>query len=360
MTLITRYLLQAFSRVFFLSLVTFAGIYLLVDFVENVDNFIARQAETGDYFIYFFGKLPQIFAQVTPMAILFGVFMTLGGLSRSNELTAMRAGGISLWRISIPLLGMALLATIATLAANEYVVPYTARKVNFIERTILKGEPSQLLRRDRVWFREGDQLVNVRLVLPAEKILYGISLFRIDRDFRLLARVDAERAIFQDGHWLFQNLVTRTFDPAGIQAMTLERTNEEVVPLGKTPQDFATPEFRNDDLSYRELRQLVDHLESEKFSATRYRVDMLARLATPFTSLIMAFLGIPFALQKGRNANLAMGVALSIAVGVIFYLLQAILLAFGYSAVVPPLVAAWAPNLLFVLIGVWLLLSSRD
>ena len=87
---------------------------------------------------------------------------------------------------------------------------------------------------------------------------------------------------------------------------------------------------------------------------------MMARLATPFTSLIMAFLGIPFALQKGRNANLAMGVALSVAVGVSFYLLQAMLIAFGYSAVIPPWVAAWAPNVLFMLIGIWLLLSSRD
>jgi len=360
MTLITRYLLQAFSRVFFLSLVAFAGIYLLVDFVENVDSFIARQAGATAYFIYFFGKLPQILTQVTPMAILFGVFMTLGGLSRSNELTAMRAGGISLWRISMPLLGVALLATVATLAANEYVVPYTARKVNFIDRTIIKGEPSQLLRRDRVWFREGDQLINVRLVLPAEKLLYGISIFRIDRDFRLLARIDADRASYEGDHWLFQNLTTRTFAADGSEAMTLVRSKEEVLPLAKTPKDFATPEFHNDDLSYRELHQMVERLESENFPATRYRVDMMARLATPFTSLIMAFLGIPFALQKGRNANLAMGVALSIAVGVVFYLVQATLLAFGYSAVVPPLVAAWAPNLLFVLIGVWLLLSARD
>lgn len=360
MTLLTRYLLRAFFRVFLLSLLAFSGIYLLVDFVENVDNFIARHAALSDYLIYFLGKLPQILTQVTPMAILFGVFMTLGGMSRSNELTAMRAGGVSLWRVSLPLLGIALLATGGTFFANEYVVPVTARKVNLVDRAIIKGQPRQLLRRDRVWFREGDQLVNVRLVLPAEKLLYGISIFHIDRDFRLLSRIDADRASFRDGHWLFQNLQIRTFDPADERQVSLKREKEEVLPLAKTPADFATPDLRNLDLTFRQLHHMVESLESEGFAATHYRVDMMARLATPFTCLIMAFLGIPFALQKGRNANLAMGVALSVAVGVSFYLLQAMLIAFGYSAVLPPVVAAWAPNLLFVLIGIWLLLSSRD
>ena len=360
MTLITRYLLRAFFRVGLLSLLAFTGIYVLADFVENVDNFIARHAAAGDYLVYFFGKLPQILTQVTPMAVLFGVFMTLGGMSRSNELTAMRAGGVSLWRISLPLLAMGLLASGGTFIASEYMVPVTARKVDLIDRTIIKGEPRRLLRRDRVWFREGDRLVNVRLVLPAEKILYGISIFQVDRDFRLLSRIDADRAIYGDDHWVFQNLTIRTFDPEGERPVTLQREKEQVLPLEKTPKDFATPELRNEDLTYRQLHRMVENLESEGFEATRYRVDMMARLATPFTSLIMAFLGIPFALQKGRNASLAMGVALSVAIGVAFYLLQAMLIAFGYSAVIPPLVAAWAPNLLFMLIGIWLLLSARD
>ena len=360
MSLVSRYLLRGFLRVFVLSLLAFSGIYLLVDFVEKVDDLIAHQARAADYFIYFFGKLPMISAQVAPLAILFGVFMTLGGLSRTNELTAMRACGISLWRISMPLLGMGLLATAATLLANEYVVPLSARQVNFVEQTVVDGNPRQLLRRDRVWFREDNQLVNIHLVLPAEKILRGISIFRVDRDFQLLGRIDAVQARYTDGQWHFKNLVVRTFDPTGSDPVRVQKLAEQVLPLGKTPADFATPEFRNEDMTYRELHSLVGRLEAEDFDATRYRVDMMARLATPFTCLIMAFLGIPFALQRGRDANLAMGVALSVAVGMIFYVVQAMLLAFGYSGIVPPVVAGWAANVLFVLIGIWLLLSSRE
>ncbi len=360
MSLIDRYLLRAFLRVFLLSLAAFAGIYLLVDFVDNVDNFIARQAQGSDYALYFLGKLPLIVSQVTPMAVLFGVFMTLGGLSRTNELTALRAGGVSLLRISLPLLGVGLLAATANLGSNELIVPLTAKQVNLVERTIIKGQPRQLLRRERVWFREGDRLINIRLVLPAEKILQGITIYQVDRDFRLLSRVDADRALYRDGAWLFRDVMERDFSTPGEALGKARRTPEAILPLNKTPEDFATPDFRNDDLTFLELHTLVARLESEGIDASRYRVDMLARFATPFTCVIMAFLGIPFALQKGRNANLAMGVALSVAVGVVFYLLQAMLLAFGYSQVVPPLVAAWAPNLLFVLIGIWLMLSARD
>jgi lipopolysaccharide export system permease protein len=358
--LLNRYVTTAFARIFFLSLSTFAGIYLLVDFFEKVDNFMEHQARVSQYLQYFLIKIPLIVSQVIPLAILMGVFMTLGGLSRTNELTAMRSGGISLWRVTMPLLVISLLISAGVLAANEYLIPLCAKKSNHILEIEVKGKSPMALKRDHLWLREGDRILNIRLALPEQQALQGVTIFQITDAFSLLARTDSPRASFAEGEWILKNPIVRRFNPESSELAGLERLQEKTIELEKIPSDFRAPERSNEEMGFRELRNLSGKLRSEGYDATRHRVDMHARLASPFACLIMAFLGIPFALKKGRGANLSVGVAISVGIGIAYHILHAILTAFGYSAVLPPLVAAWSANVLFGLLGIWLMLSARD
>lgn len=360
MNLLNRYILTAFTRVFGLALAAFAGIYLLVDFFERVDNFIEHKAHLSQYILYFSNKIPMIVVQVAPMAVLMGVFMSLGGLSRNSELTAMRASGISLWRITVPLLATALLITGMLQVANEFVVPLSAQKVNYILQIQVKGKPQLAIKRDRLWFREGNAIINVRQALPEKNALQGVTIFKIGEDFQLRSRIDAPKATYVKGEWQFENTTVRQFPTDAAEVATVEHYDRKSAELSKTPDDFRTAERKTEELGVRDLRKMTTKLAEEGYDATRYRVDMHARLATPFASVIMAFLGIPFALQKKRGASLATGITISVAIGISYHIIQAMLLAFGYSSVIPPVVAAWAPNLLFGLFGVWLLLMVRE
>jgi len=359
-SLLNRYILSAFARTFGLALAAFAGIYLLVDFFERVDDFIEHHAHISQYLLYFTSKIPMIATQIAPMAVLMGVFMTLGALSRNSELTAMRAGGISLWRLTAPLLATALLIAGLIQVINEYVVPLSAQKVNYILHTQVRGKPQLVVRRDRLWFREGGAIVNVRLALPEKNSLQGVTIFRIGEDFQLHSRIDAPQATYTSGVWMFEDVTVRQFSADLDTPPVVEHFARKPIELTKTPDDFRVAERKNEELGFRELRKMAKKLAEEGYDATRYRVDMHARLATPFASLIMAFLGIPFALQKKRGASLAMGITISVAIGITYHIIQAMLLAFGYSAVLPAAVAAWAPNLLFGLLGIWLLLMVRE
>jgi lipopolysaccharide export system permease protein len=347
-------------RIFLLALGAFVGIYLLVDFFERVDDFIEHKASGSLYFLYFINKIPLIVTQVAPLAVLLGVFMTLGGLSRTNELTAMRAGGISLVRITFPLLGISLLTALAVLATNEFVVPLSVKKTNHIFRTEVRGKEALSHIQDRVWFREGNRIINIRVANPDQATLEVISIFEIDKEFRLLKRVDAARAVFGEDGWLFENKTMREFDPSKPDIVRVERGSTGLFELAKKPEDFQTVSGDSEEFGFSQLRFLAGKLKAEGYDATRYLVDMHSRLATPFACVIMAFLGIPFALRKGRGASLATGVTLSVAIGITYFILQAVLTAFGYSSVIPPLVAAWAANLLFLLLGIWLMLYARD
>ncbi|PLX85082.1 MAG: LPS export ABC transporter permease LptG [Desulfuromonas sp.] len=360
MTLLTRYILGHFRRFFILALGAFTGLYLLVDFFEKADDFIEHQAPLAAYFVYFANSIPVIVVQIVPLAVLLGVFLTLGGLSRTNELTAMRSGGVGLWRLTMPLLHVSLAISVVVLLSNEFLVPVCARQANHTLRVDVQGKPEISARRDRIWYREGNTIVNIRLAQPEQNALQGISLFEFDPQFHLQRRIDAPAASYSAGSWTFRNITERSIAPPPMGISGVDRYPLMTISLSKTPEDFRTPRPRTEEMGYRELAGQVHKLENEGFNPTRFRVDLQARLATPFANLIMAFLGIPFALHKGRGANLAVGIALSVGIGITYHIIQAMLLAFGYAAVVPPLVAAWSANLLFALIGVWLLLTARD
>ena len=357
--LVNRYILNSFVRVLLLALGAFVSIYLLIDFFEKVNDFINNSAPLSLYLLYFLNKIPQVATQIIPVAILMATFMTLGGLSRTNELTAMRSCGISLWRVATPLLVSAFFLSLAVLAVNEYVVPITAKKTNDILafRNEHAGAP---LQRDKIWFRDGNDIVNIRLAYPEKGQLEGISIFEIGPAFRPGTRIEAQSASYAKGGWQFKKVTVRHFSPSSGELVKVEHFGKMPFPLHKRPKDFKALTPKKNELGYRQLHRLARQLHAEGYDATRYRVDMYSRLATPFACLIMAFLGIPFALQKGRGASLTAGIAISVVIGFSFYIVQAMLLAFGYSGVFPPLVAAWAADALFFLLGLWLVLSVRE
>jgi lipopolysaccharide export system permease protein len=360
MTLLNRYILSFFTRLFLLSLAAFVGIFLLIDFFERVDDFLEHGAHISLYFLYLLNTGPVAAVQVVPIAILLASFGTIGGLSRSNELTAMRSGGISIWRVIMSIIGASLLITLTVLAANEYLVPLNQKKINHILRVDLKGKTEIFFKRDHIWVKEDNRILNIRHSRPDEGLLTGVTIFEFDEEFRLIERKDSPQARFIEESWLFENLATRKFDPESGMITESHIYPEKELQLTKKPDDFIEPEHNTEQMGFFELRSLIQKLQMEGFDARRYKVDMHSRLAHPFACLTMAILGIPFALRKGRGASIALGVTLSVAIGIVFYILQAMLMALGYSSVIPAFAAAWSAVLLFTLLGLWLLLSTQD
>ncbi len=360
MTILNRYILKTFVHVFSLALAAFVGIFLLIDFFERVDDFIEHGARASQYLLYFLNNIPVATVQVVPIAALLGTFGCIGGLSRSNELTAMRAGGVNIWRITLPLIITAMLLSGAVLLANEYLVPLNKKTMHHIVQVELKNYPAIFSKTQDIWLKEGNSIYNIRQSEPEKGRLNGISIYLFDDQFRLVGRKDAPDAIYRDNLWNFHNLTERNFDPASSIITGTRRVPNADLRLAKKPEDFAENLHKTDIMSIGELRALAQKLEAEGYDPRRYRVDMQAHLAHPFTCLVMAALGIPFALRKGRGSSLALGVTLSIAVGITYYIIQATFLAFGYAGILPPAVAAWAALILFSLIALWLMISARD
>lgn len=360
MTIINRYLLTTFIRITLLALGVFAGIYLLVDFFEKVDDFLEHKAPISLYLYFFSSKLPLIISQVLPLTILMGVFMTLGGFSKSNELTAMRAGGISLFNLITPLIVAATLIAGLHFTLNEYIVPTGIRNAEYILHTAVKGKTATLTKRDNLWFRDKNALYHINLVLPKSGNMNGVSVYQLNSALQLQQRIEAEKVMFIGDLWIAQRAKIRHFDLDSGQLISEVSEQHYPLELEKTPEDFGAVSGANDELNFNQLRVLSRKMQLEGLDATRYRVDMYARLAAPFACLIMAFVAIPFALQKSRNINLSLGISISVLIGVAFYIIQSTLMAFGYSGLLPPFVAAWSANIIFFLFSGFLILSTRE
>ncbi|MFO7811639.1 MAG: LPS export ABC transporter permease LptG [Pelovirga sp.] len=360
MSIVSRLIISYFFKILGLCCGAFIGIYLLVDFFEKVDRFIDYGAGLSEYLTYLGHSIPFIFVQILPLAILTSMVLTLGGLGRTNEMTALRACGISLVRIVRPLLMIIVLLCGLQLLVHEYLVPWNVRTLNELVDVKLRGREQVGLTHSKIWYRSDNQIINIDLVQTREQRLKGITIFEIGQGASIVRRIDANQAELRDQQWLAPTLVERSFDPQSGTLQQTRRLENQPLALDRLIDDFAREEDVNAELSARKLAQLAERLEQEGYDATRQRVDLQARLAAPFTGLVMGLLGIPFALQRGRQSNLALGVGLSLAIGAAYFIIQSAVISFGYAGALPPLLAAWTANLIFTMLAVWLFLGVKQ
>jgi len=359
MKYIDAYILRTFFRIYLLTLAAFAGVYLLIDFFEKIDNFIEHQAEIIYYIAYFGCKLPLIASQMSPLALLMASFMTIGGFAQHQELTAMHAGGISLTRIARPMIYISLLLVLTTLLINEFIIPIANRQLNYIYQVEVKGKSLEDGNLEDLWYRDQDKMVHIALIHPSKEVIEGIELIHLDDQFKIVERIDTHRATYQKGGWLAEKPLRRIFTNPDALCGEFSTPNDLLLDIGRTPKDFSSEIKRTDELGFLELYHLTRKLKKQGFDSRHLEVDMHSRLAIPFASLIMILLGIPFALKKGRGSNLALGIAVCVAIGISYHILQSILISFGYTATLSPFSAAWGANILFTFFGFWLLNSTR-
>lgn len=358
MRILNKYITREFLKIFFLSLSAFIIIYLVVDILNNVHHFIRRGVPLLTTIEFFVFKIPLIVVQVAPVATLLSSVITFGVLSRNSEITAMMAGGISLYRVTAPAIGISLLISIASFVINESVLPYTNQRIRYIENTqVKKRDPLGSFKQNQIWYRSENAIYNIDLFSPKGNTLKGITIYYLDNDFNLIRRIDADTAKWIDEKWHFYDISIRRFDNRA--EIKMKKVREKIIPIQEVPEDFKIVEKSTDEMSYANLRDYIKKIRAEGYDATKYLVDLHARLAFPFVSLIMPLLGIPFALRTGKGKGIVGGVGISIAISFGYWIMLSFSLSLGHSGVLPPIVSAWISNLTFMMLGIFMLLHIR-
>lgn len=358
MKILSKHILKEFLYIFFLCIITIVSLYLLIDIFEKIDDLMENNATLSEGLKFFLYKIPSITYQTTPIAVLLATLLSLGILSRNVEITAMKAGGISVIKIVFPIIIASLAISALSFAINEYIVPPAKKEVETIKKTKVEGKKQGMsFKQNKMWYRGNNNIYSITSLDSKKGIMHGLTIYEIDKNFNVISRIDAGDVKWLNGRWQITDGIKRQFQGRLIKTFAIKN---EAAPIDENPEELQTTEKIADEMSFIELKNYIAKLSLEGYDAARYTVDLHGKIAFPIINIIMVILGIPFALKSGRHSGIAMGIGLSVIIGFSYWIVFAATTSLGYSGIIPPFFAAWSANFIFGIIGILLFTNVRQ
>jgi LPS export ABC transporter permease LptG/LPS export ABC transporter permease LptF len=357
------YLLKNFCSYFLLVMAGFIFLFEIFTFFELLDD-IARN-HTGFFVVvnYFRFLVPFLFYRLAPFAVLVAAMVTLGIMSKNNEVVAIKASGVSLYRLAWPLIGASAMLAFGMLMLDNTYLPYFNQRQDEL-RAEIKGKPPQShLRPNRSWIfdandKTNDKIYNYQIFDPDNNSFGGLNVFELDRQtFQLQRRVYAKRAQWlpEQNTWLLKDGWVRDFDgphPGHYQPFQ----DDTVAELNEQPSYFKREVPQADQMSWRTLETYIGEMRRAGFDVERLTVQWHIKLAFPMIAPIIAFLAIPFAFYVGTRGAIG-GLAVGVGIGIVYWATSALFEALGGVGQLPPLLAAWAPDAIFIFFGAYFFLK---
>jgi len=358
-TILDDYVLRDFALYLAMIAGTFVMLLLVFTLFELLGDILRNGVSAFTVGEYLLNVTPYfLYYPIAPLSMLLAVLVTFGLLQRSNEITAIKATGISLYRFVIPVLVASSVVAGALFLSDQLYLPYTNKRQDAL-RNRIKGKPPQTyLRPDRKWiFGQHSTIYYYQFFDPDRDMFGGISVFEFDpHTFQITRRITAERAHWSEptGRWLYEEGWERSLNGPAIA--NYHRFDVATFPeLPEPPAYFKKEIKQSQEMSYEELRRYIHDLEQSGFDVVRLRVQLQKKIAYPLITIVMAILAIPFALSAGKRGALA-GVATAIGIGVVYWTISGLFEAMGNLGQLPAAVAAWSPDLVFGFVGGYLIL----
>ncbi len=359
------YVLREFLTTFAMVMVSFVLLLLVFTFFELLGDIIRNRTPLVTVGEYLIDLTPSMVYNITPPAVLVAVLVTFGVLTRTNEFTAMKATGISLYRVMVPILVVAAMLAVALFLFDESYLPAANRRQEAL-RSIIKGRPAQtFLRPDRKWIfgrqepGKPGRIFYYQFFDPGQDRFANLTVFEFNpENFSLSRRIFASSVYWepQIQQWVFEHGWERRFDGEAVSSYS--QFNVESFPeIDEQPQYFTKQALQSQEMTFGELQRYIRDLGQSGFDTKALSVQLNLKIAYPLVTLVMAVLAIPFALSMGKRGSLT-GIAAAIGVAIAFWVLQGAFEGLGNVNFLPTLLAAWAPDLLFGLAGAYLLLRT--
>jgi LPS export ABC transporter permease LptF/LPS export ABC transporter permease LptG len=353
------YVLRDFAMNLVLVLSAFLLLLLVFTVFELLGDIVRNQVSPLIVGEYLLSVSPYFLYNIAPLAILLAVLITLGLMHRANEITAIKATGISIYRIVTPVLVACAILAVGLFFSDQLYLPYANKRQDAL-RNMIKGKPAQTyLNPDRKWIFGQHSNIYYYQLFDSERNEFGrLSVFQFDpATFQLRQRIYAARARWEDTvrQWVCTQGWERDFRGPAIENY---RTFDvgTFAAVSEPPTYFKKEVKQSSEMSYQELRRYIHDLQQSGFEVVRLRVQLEKKFAFPMVSLVMAVLAIPFSLQAGRRGAVT-GVAVAVAIAVVYWTVSGLFEAMGNISELPPFLAAWSPDLIFALLGGYMILK---
>lgn len=361
MRIIDRYLIKSFTAALVYCLAVFFILFIVIDLFNNLDEFLKHGVSIGVIFTYYAYFIPAILVQVIPIACLVAVLFVIGGLSRHNEIIALKASGVSAFHILVPYFFMGILISFVVLLINETVVPKSVlTSAAIMEGLIKKGKKDfddRALNKVTL-YGKNDRMIYAREFELNSKTLHDVVIFENNIHKSTQVKLKAKKACYENGQWVFYDAIRYQINRRGEVIGNPVFSAKLDYGLDARPGDFIREGSQVEFMNSRELKTQIMHLKAaSKKLVQKLSVDLHYKIAFPFVSFVVMLIGAPLAMKTGRGGAV-MGMGASCVLVFAYYGIASICLALGKGNYLPPAFAAWFGNLFFATIGIYLIKNT--
>jgi lipopolysaccharide export system permease protein len=357
MNLLSKYVNREFYKLFAVCEVLFVFLFLTVDFLQKIDNFMEAKATKTALLLYFLYRSPFIIVNMVPPAVLISVIILFTSMKKRNELTALRTSGLSLFALCKTLMLGSLFIVVGMFLVSETVVPYTSSKGNRIWNVdVQKRDPALFYGKEEIWYRGGNAIYWIRQFNSREKIMRDPSFYFFDSEFHVVKRIQGRKGVWDGSHWRIENGIIQELKENG--QYSFAKFDVYSLQIPETPETFMKGTRNPEEMSYWQLKDYAETVRQEGYNNAKYLVDMNIKLAFPFIGLILLTIGIPLAVRLTKGGA-PLAVSLGMAVCFLYVLTMGLARSLGIAGILPPLFSAWVANLLFLLLGFYMMIHME-
>lgn len=357
LTIIDRYIAKSFLVFFLAGLTVFITIFLAIDFTSTSMRFDVGLDVLGRYYQNY---IPIVLYQLMPVGALVGTLLTLSSLNRNNELTALFSLGLSLARISLPILVLIGLISALTFWVGDRLVPIFAQKKSYTFYVEMSKRPGlySTVKKNKIWYRSENTIFNIQSLNAEQGLAQGITLYYFNEVWDLVQLVKAKSVVMRNQIWDLEDGTVTLFPEESSFPLT-KSFAKKTLRVSDDLADINAASPTSDALSVADLRRFIQKNKEAGLDTLQYEVDMHAKFSFAFAALVMALMGIPFTVQKSRSGGNMLSIGVSIVTAFSYWVIFSASLSLGKHGGIPPVIAAWAPNILMGSIATFFLLRLK-
>jgi len=357
MRILDKHIIKEFICSFLMCAAVFLFLFIIIDTFTHLDDFIQRKVGAVTILKYYLALIPMIFVQTSPIACLIGMIYTMGKLNYHNELIAMRSGGLSIYKIVLPIFIIGIIISLINFVIAEKLLPKTQKlsdniKAQYIDKDLHSDE---ILKNLAIYGFENRQFF-INVFNSKTNELEGLTVLEQDERQNVVSKIFANTTKWKDGSWISDQCLVYRFDKYNrvIDSQYLENYK---LPYEETPEDFLRQRRKISHMNSKELLDYIEKLSSSKVeTAIRYLwIDFYQKVASHFTCLIMIFVGLPCSIAIRRKAVGFSSIGISALVALLYYVILAISIALGKNNVFPALASVLIAPAVFVSGSVYLI-----
>ncbi|MBN2200226.1 MAG: LptF/LptG family permease [Candidatus Aminicenantes bacterium] len=357
--ILDRYIIRKYALFFGLVFTGLLALTVVVTFFERINTVYDHKKPISLLLRFLWHSLPDYANYILPVAALTAMLLSLGILTKFNEVTAMKAAGISLYRLIVPVVILAVAVSLASFYLQERVLPVSNTKANRVWDAINDLPARSYNPLERTWMvnRAKNRFFHYSYFDPRRSAFRQLTILDVDgREWALTRRLFAEHAVLDEGTLTLTDGWQRRF--AKDSPVPFERFDRLEMPLEETRNFFLKEWKEPSQMTLGELRAYIREVRDLGFDTGRLQVDWQTKLALPLVAVIMTLIGIPFAFAMGRRGTLV-GIAVGVVIAMVYWGALGLFRGLGYAGTLSPFLAAWGPNLLFGAGGIFALLNLR-